>query len=909
VKIAVSIVVILLQSLGVIFASLSPALAQVTSRPTPIKVNCAVTQTCPSPPPTQIVLSNLLNNAITLAAPIDISGIPTSYDQYSAQSTPGGWATQVILQNTNSPPSEAEALQTSSPLNWFSDLQFATGNPPAPWATYQYPALPLKFATNASVVFQVPIRLVGQHPPFNPFMFNGPPPPYPSGPPYGPIGGVDGWYGIYWARVEDCLSNSDNHSQANPSVDFFGNPIPCSTADGIPGNPGQWYDIAPIWGATATLGPPPPAGQSISGTLQVPALLPVPTNSLRIEFLVGLSDTPSPDVSFIDDLPWFVGQAGPRGFLQTDCCNFATTRFTVTLPPITVLPAAFVQMKVLPYTILYRPPGDLSSGAFTITQSFSTTMSIGQNNTIDESGSFAQTAGLTRGGSFSAMVGFMGGFSVGGTQGSTTNTVNTGGFDINTIIGQGTTVANSSVASFTLPVGSGMSDPTIPPALPYVVPNTCAKGNYPPTCNLMPPASFKQEPFWEDKIVLLLHPQFAAWNFNGAPTLQMLGGFGQVDSPSITDLHNCANDSDLAALPLSDGDYLSPSDCQQLLTLDPFYSSGQSWDPSISGRGVSAMRSGLFSGVTYGRDPQNPTVPVNPVSLQDVISYSAAVSTNATAAYTATVTDVMGFSWSSGQTLNLQGNVSTGNAGGGSSGNGGGPAAGASASAGTSVTLTNGDQSTNSNSTKITYSASTTSTLTNSTQITGSLNDDHDLDTPACQADTHYCKPLNVKIFIDELFGSFMFQDPNAACNPVSSACRRIVIASAGSAAFEGKGSRNILAPLPSAESAALLNMRTIFQELNSFAQAHPSVGYPSSLSDVDRTLASGRMGGYRVTYIPRASSSGGRIDNYELRFDPLEPQKSKNRYFFMDETGALRTSRAGPANVQSPELATKERD
>jgi hypothetical protein len=200
----------------------------------------------------------------------------------------------------------------------------------------------------------------------------------------------------------------------------------------------------------------------------------------------------------------------------------------------------------------------------------------------------------------------------------------------------------------------------------------------------------------------------------------------------------------------------------------------------------------------------------------------------------------------------------------------------------------------------ITYSASTVATLTNSTTITGQLNDNHDLDTPACQANSGKCPWQTVNVFVDELFGGYMFQDPNAACNAaINRFCRAIVIV----ANRPVTGSQSKLTPLPAAESAAVLALRSIYQELYSYAAAHPSEGYPSSLREVDPNLASGHKGGYHITYVVKASPVGGKISTYQVLFDPLEPIKSRSRYFFMDETGTIRSSQTGTPDARSPVL------
>jgi hypothetical protein len=56
--------------------------------------------------------------------------------------------------------------------------------------------------------------------------------------------------------------------------------------------------------------------------------------------------------------------------------------FTVVMPP-----TAFLQMNVLPYTIVYQPPGDQSTGTFTTSNTYGTTFSLG--NTSDASNKYS----------------------------------------------------------------------------------------------------------------------------------------------------------------------------------------------------------------------------------------------------------------------------------------------------------------------------------------------------------------------------------------------------------------------------------------------------------------------------------------------------------------------------------------
>ena len=82
------------------------------------------------------------------------------------------------------------------------------------------------------------------------------------------------------------------------------------------------------------------------------------------------------------------------------------------------------------------------------------------------------------------------------------------------------------------------------------------------------------------------------------------------------------------------------------------------------------------------------------------------------------------------------------------------------------TTVTQGTQNTTGTQTKVTYTASTAATSTKTTQISGTFGDDHDFDTPTCQQELGKCYNLRVSVYVDELFGSYMFSDPDAPKNP-----------------------------------------------------------------------------------------------------------------------------------------------
>lgn len=69
--------------------------------------------------------------------------------------------------------------------------------------------------------------------------------------------------------------------------------------------------------------------------------------------------------------------------------NEPPTYVNVTTNPINliVLPAALLQLKVLPYSIIYMPPGNQSFGSLTLASTYSTTMTAGTTSEIDNTNS------------------------------------------------------------------------------------------------------------------------------------------------------------------------------------------------------------------------------------------------------------------------------------------------------------------------------------------------------------------------------------------------------------------------------------------------------------------------------------------------------------------------------------------
>lgn len=398
-------------------------------------------------------------------------------------------------------------------------------------------------------------------------------------------------------------------------------------------------------------------------------------------------------------------------------------------PPIrmVVAPAALMQLKVEPYTIVYEPPGDKSKGTFSTTTAYGTNVSVGFSST-----SATSTANQVSGGvDENVAAAYRGdGFDLGASQfWDTTTSVGTGVEQV-----AAATQGNSVATTVTVDIGNS---------------------------SLVPGAAgaYGNEPFWSDTFVLLEDPQYAVWDLGGRVRTQLLGARGSPDAPSfaeptVLDLFQCwaqnqyidlDTDNCLSTAPTgaaaSSWEYLSPKESHRLLQLDPFWASplGQA-TPFAPGDG----RAHFVGRTQYGMDPKNSGRELNP-SFSQVISTTRVRNIGGSATYTASVTDVMGSTWSDGLKLDLVGF---------SAAKGG-------------VTLQRGEQQTAGATATLTYSDSTAVTDSSATQIAGNLDDD----TVRCgtPGDPTTCYAPRVKVYLDKMFGSYMFQDPLAPSMPFGS--------------------------------------------------------------------------------------------------------------------------------------------
>jgi prepilin-type N-terminal cleavage/methylation domain-containing protein len=117
-------------------------------------------------------------------------------------------------------------------------------------------------------------------------------------------------------------------------------------------------------------------------------------------------------------------------------------------------------------------------------------------------------------------------------------------------------------------------------------------------------------------------------------------------------------------------------------------------------------------------------------------------------------------------------------------------------------------------------------------------------------------------------------------------------------------------------EAAAISNLRTV-STANVIYTTQWAVGYAAQFSYlggsgtptatgavlIDVILAGGAKNGYTYTYTAGPISPSGTIDSYTITADPLNPGATGQRYFFMNESGVIRTSLTAQATVTDPPI------
>jgi hypothetical protein len=396
---------------------------------------------------------------------------------------------------------------------------------------------------------------------------------------------------------------------------------------------------------------------------------------------------------------------------------------------VVVEPIAIAQLKVLPLTILYQPPGNQSTATYTLSQSFGTNMSA--SNLLENGQSTEVDSKASTGTSTSAKGGIG---SLGGSGEGISEALKASGFSISEKF------EDSSTWDHTTNLGTGRSSQiAVANSATFEAVNTTSIG---PNKSLMPGAAgtYDQEPFWNDVFLTIVHPQLGVWQMNQDSAIILLGADGAPSSPAlfavtVRQLDQCARRVDPFAngikintsthVPADSTDVLDANDCLQLVQLDPFYGVGQSLPTAPSARVVRPQNA--VTSVNYGTSLDGQPLTQK---ISNVITYSNSSTTTDVATYKGTVTDVFTRDQSGEVSLSLYGF----DFGWKFSGSG-------STSKVTSWTVT--------------FQSSFEATVKSSIGVEGSLADDH----PTAQYPA-------VFVFQDTAFGTFMFQDKDAPAAP-----------------------------------------------------------------------------------------------------------------------------------------------
>jgi S-layer homology domain len=248
-----------------------------------------------------------------------------------------------------------------------------------------------------------------------------------------------------------------------------------------------------------------------------------------------------------------------------------------------IIVPVFLQTHFIPYTIVYAPPGNQSTIAFTTTDAFTTVYTAGNSaqiaNRSQQTASESVQQSITEGEKAR-----YGSIELGGsaTQGSSSS------WDYTTSNGVATTDGSGSVATSSISLSSTWSIPNNK----FLIPGTGGA--------FLGLAAYYNEPFWSDVFVLIAHPQFATWVLQPAEKGRFVATAAVPATVDITvgQLASCASGvqipgSDTCVITyqysyqLTDPNgqpanatnkaksRLSAREAQNLLALDPFYIAGQ----------------------------------------------------------------------------------------------------------------------------------------------------------------------------------------------------------------------------------------------------------------------------------------------------------------------------------------------
>jgi len=509
-----------------------------------------------------------------------------------------------------------------------------------------------------------------------------------------------GWKGVVWLEV--CLTTEE--ASAWPGAEVNYDPASCPQEDYLPTEEIRnraWYVVASASADMYVV-----QNQGFSNT--------------PIKMTANLQQITAPARLYFNGATYYYNDVhtGPNDAKAacpfTICRDMFTTLRTNSFK-LVVMPAALIQLKVLPETIVYLPPGNSSFANYKITATYSTTIAAGSTTQIDNSTTkddwteMTDQSGLSEDADKIYNFGYS---SSTDTRWDTKTTLKTGQAMEHDIQG-----LNQQQIIVTRGIKAG----------PQNVPGHAGL--------------FANEPFQSDLIVVLVHPQLAVWDFYGKSIVQLIAANGGAYDTTIavSDLSACAK----GTAPFPNGYVfqtashatvtLAASECLALARLDPFFGFGQS--ASVVGRGLLIMGAS-----NYGTDVTSPAGTTFPLDIQTIASTQQTTTDQSTQTYAATAEDIVATTQSSG--INF--GVNTGSV-----------VPGLTLGFTDSIMLKQGSSTDTAKTMTLTYKNSTVATQRQDIAFEGSIND---------TVNRGYT-PL-VEVYRDKIFGGLMFRDPAAQCSP-----------------------------------------------------------------------------------------------------------------------------------------------
>jgi hypothetical protein len=484
-----------------------------------------------------------------------------------------------------------------------------------------------------------------------------------------------------------------------------------------------------------------------------------------------------------------------------------------------IAPSAFIQVKVVPFTIIYQPPGNASTASYQTLATYSTSFKLGSSNEQSNSTTSQQTLSSKASVKLTLPLAMGSSAAFGMDLGET--------WDSSTKAGFATSEGSTDATTATLALQTTWNLPADTDLIPGNG-DTCISAT---DCSTHAHAESPRaiEPFWADTFVFLVHPQFAVWVLDAgkshyvmtaavpvtvdATVAQLAACWqGSTSWPGTTPCelqyaHTIATASGggvrhgglshpsasggVVITGAQDHVTLTPEEAHRFLLLDPFFRGGQS-------AAIRADRALTLSSTQYGARIGERARPVTMALTRTLATSTERAGSTTT---TLSITSVRGSDTSYNVGESLFGVL------------------GMTGSSGTSV------KSSASSDLKATFTDSTVISQANATQAQVTLND---LDVTSGNCALPHChlplpqRPV-VNIFLDRQFGGFMFQDPAAAPNddtPVATPMMRQRTEAAIAAVRSGvlHGARLVLAD---SHATPLLKVKEL-KQLAPTAPHHP---------------------------------------------------------------------------------------